>query len=297
MKNKIHEAFQQIHAEESLKNGTKAFLQEQRKTLSQKRPARYRYIALASFCLFFLLIGFGGWRLYFTPTAAISIDINPSLELSVNRFNRVLSVTGYNSDGKELASSLEVKYMDCDDAIDKIVASDRIKDLLAGDEVLTITVSGKNTRQCRRIYSHAETSAKENQNTYCYMADHEDTEEAHHLGLSSGKYQAFLKLQSLGSDITAEEVKDMTMKEIHDLIHSLSGEEDKSGQHHSEQQTNRQNTSAASTHHQETHTASTSRHHQSTQSTSSGHHRQSTQNNSGERHSRSSHNSRRNHHE
>lgn len=297
MKNKIHEAFQQIHAEESLKNDTKAFLQEQRKTLSQKRPARYRYIALASFCLFFLLIGFGGWRLYFTPTAAISIDINPSLELSVNRFNRVLSVTGYNSDGKELASSLEVKYMDCDDAIDKIVASDRIKDLLAGDEVLTITVSGKNTRQCRRIYSHAETSAKENQNTYCYMADHEDTEKAHHLGLSSGKYQAFLKLQSLGSDITAEEVKDMTMKEIHDLIHSLSGEEDKSGRHHSEQQTNRQNTSAASTHHQETHTASTSRHHQSTQSTSSGHHRQSTQNNSSERHSRSTHNSRKNHHE
>lgn len=272
----------------SFRNSEKLFLK-------RDQPDTVILLLLLSVC--FPFDRFGGWQLYFTPTAAISIDINPSLELSVNRFNRVLSVTGYNSDGKELASSLEVKYMDCDDAIDKIVASDRIKDLLAGDEVLTITVSGENINQCRRIYSHAETSAKENQNTYCYMADHEDTKEAHHLGLSSGKYQAFLKLQSLGSDITAEEVKDMTMKEIHDLIHSLSGEEDKSGQHHSEQQTNRQNTSAASTHHQETHTASTSRHHQSTQSTSSGHHRQSTQNNSGERHSRSSHNSRRNHHE
>ena len=298
MKNKIHEAFQQIHAEESLKHNTKAFLREQRETPSRPSMFRRRFAILASACLFFLAVGFGGWRIYFTPTASVSIDINPSLELSVNRFNKVLAVTGYNTDGKELASSLQVKYMDCEDAIDKIVASDRVKDLLSGDEVLTITVSGENTSQCRRIYSHAETSTKESQNTYCYMADHEDTEEAHHLGLSSGKYQAFLRLQSLGSDITAEEVKDMTMKEIHDLIHSLSGEDDESGQqHHSEQQKNRQDTSTAGTHHQETHTASTSRHHQSTQSTSSSHHRQSTQNNSGESHSRSIHNSRRNHHE
>lgn len=298
MKNKIHDAFQQIHAEESLKNNTKAFLREQRGASSRPNMFRRRFAILASACLFFLAVGFGGWRIYFTPTASVSIDINPSLELSVNRFNKVLAVTGYNTDGKELASSLQVKYMDCEDAIDKIVASDRVKDLLSGDEVLTITVSGENTSQCRRIYSHAETSTKESQNTYCYMADHEDTEEAHHLGLSSGKYQAFLRLQSLGSDITAEEVKDMTMKEIHDLIHSLSGEDDESGQqHHSEQQKNRQDTSTAGTHHQETHTASTSRHHQSTQSTSSSHHRQSTQNNSGESHSRSIHNSRRNHHE
>lgn len=298
MKNKIHDAFQQIHAEESLKHNTKAFLREQREASFRPNMFRRRFAILASACLFFLTVGFGGWRIYFTPTASVSIDINPSLELSVNRFNKVLAVTGYNTDGKELASSLQVKYMDCEDAIDKIVTSDRVKDLLSGDEVLTITVSGENTSQCRRIYSHAETSTKESQNTYCYMADHEDTEEAHHLGLSSGKYQAFLRLQSLGSDITAEEVKDMTMKEIHDLIHSLSGEDDESGQqHHSEQQKNRQDTSTAGTHHQETHTASTSHHHQSTQSTSSSHHRQSTQNNSGESHSRSIHNSRRNHHE
>lgn len=298
MKNKIHDAFQQIHAEESLKHNTKAFLREQRETPSRPSMFRRRFAVLVSACLFFLAVGFGGWRIYFTPTASVSIDINPSLELSVNRFNKVLAVTGYNSDGEELASSLQVKYMDCEDAIDEIVASDRVKDLLSGDEVLTITVSGENTSQCRRIYSHAETSTKESENTYCYMADHEDTEEAHHLGLSSGKYQAFLRLQALGSDITAEEVKDMTMKEIHDLIHSLSGEDDESGQqHHSGQQKNRQNTSTAGTHHQETHTASTSRHHQNTQSTSSGHHRQNTQNDSGENHSQSTHNSRRNHHE
>ena len=297
MKNKIHEAFQQIHAEESLKTDTKIFLQEKRKTLSRKKPVRYRYIALASFCLFFLLIGFGGWRLYFTPTAAISIDINPSLELSVNRFNKVLSIKGYNIDGKQLADSLHLKYMDYEEAVDKIVQSQEIKDLLSDDEVLTFTVSGKNNQQRKQIFSNINTSAKKNENTYCYMADEKDTEEAHHLGLSTGRYQALLKLQSLGSDLTAEDVKNMTMKEIHDLIHSLSGEDTSSGQHHSEEHTNRQNTSSStSTHHQETHTASSSTHHQETQSTSSYHH-QSEQKDSGSEHSRNRHNSEENHHE
>ena len=30
-----------------------------------------------------------------TPTAYISIDINPSLELGINRFDRIVSVEGY----------------------------------------------------------------------------------------------------------------------------------------------------------------------------------------------------------
>ena len=41
--------------------------------------------------------------LYFTPIAEISIDINPSIELRVNRFDQVISVDGLNGDGQALA--------------------------------------------------------------------------------------------------------------------------------------------------------------------------------------------------
>ncbi len=50
----------------------------------------------------------------------------------------------------------------------------------------------------------------------------EEVEEAHDVGLSYGKYKAYLKIKSLDPDITLEQVQEMTMKEIHDLIHSLS---------------------------------------------------------------------------
>ena len=99
--------------------------------------------------------------------------------------------------------------------------------------------------------SNIKTSTKKDQNTYCYLTDEEDAKEAHQLGLSSGKYQALLKLQSLGSDITAEKIKNMTMKEIHDLIHSLSEKKESSGHHSSQTCENR---------HQSTHKKK-SRHH------------------------------------
>lgn len=54
-------------------------------------------------CLLLLLSG-GGYWVYFLPTAKIDIDINPSVALSINRFNKVLSVEGYNAGGQALAA-------------------------------------------------------------------------------------------------------------------------------------------------------------------------------------------------
>ena len=54
---------------------------------------------LACLALVVALLGGGGW-LWFTPTASVSVDINPSLELRLNRFSRVVAVEGANADGQ-----------------------------------------------------------------------------------------------------------------------------------------------------------------------------------------------------
>ena len=48
-------------------------------------------------------------------------------------------------------------------------------------------------------------------------------EEAGELGLSWGKYQAFLALQALDPSVTPQEVRDMSMREIRDRLEELSG--------------------------------------------------------------------------
>ena len=151
------------------------------------------------------------------------MDINPSLELGVNRFDKVVYVIGWNDDGRELASSLDLKYMDYDKALEQIMDSEEISYLLSGDGVMTVAVVGDNETQCGRLLSGVRSCTAGQGNAYCYSASAEELEEAHKLGLSYGKYRAFLELLELDPDISPQQVNSMTMREIWDTIESLSG--------------------------------------------------------------------------
>ena len=54
------------------------------------------------------------------------MDINPSIELSVNRFDRVIAVTGFNEDGQVLSRELDVKYKDYAQAVEQVLCYDSV---------------------------------------------------------------------------------------------------------------------------------------------------------------------------
>ena len=56
-------------------------------------------------------------------------------------------------------------------------------------------------------------------------------DQAHELGMSCGKYRAFLQLQELDPTITPEQVQNMTMREIRDLLNQLGTQPVESGGH------------------------------------------------------------------
>ena len=222
MNEKLREAFDQIQAEEALKSSTKAFLREKTQGYTKARSVRPRAQMYAAVCACLLLLLFGGHWLFFTPTSEISIEINPYFELSVNRFDRVISVKGLNADGRELMASLDIKYRNYADAINRILENERISLLLSRDEVMTITVTGKNEAQYSEILSGIETCTADRQNTYCHYSSSEAVAAAHREGMSCGKYRAYLQLKALDPDISPEDVQNMTMRELLDLIDSLS---------------------------------------------------------------------------
>lgn len=221
MNDRIKEAFDQVRADEDLKNKTKAYLAQKTRgyTRSAKRSP-WLYAAAVCACLLFLLIG--GPLLYFTPTSVISIDINPSLELNVNRFDRVISVNALNADGQNLAAAFNLKNRNYKNALELILENQNVISLLAGDEILAITVTGSDETQSVRIFSDLETYTAEHSNIHCYHSSTTEVADAHESGLSCGKYRAYLELKSLDPDITPEAVQSMTMREIQDLLYSLS---------------------------------------------------------------------------
>lgn len=226
MDDKIKAAFDAVHADEELKNKTRSFVAQKTRGYAARRALNYRRILPAAAVACFALILFAGINLYFTPTARIDIEINPSLELGINRFDKVVSVNPLNDDGKKLAESLDIKFAGYDEALRKILDNKIVESLLLDNGVMTVTVVETNTTQSADILSEVRTCVKDYDNVYCHSASSEEVSAAHKLELSCGKYQAFLELQELDPDITPDDIRNMTMREIQELIADLSGNGD-----------------------------------------------------------------------
>lgn len=223
-KEKLKVAFDQVRAEEELKERTKEYLSEKVYARKKKRISPLRNFAAAAACALLVFLA-GGSYLYFTPTAYISVDINPSLELGINRFDRIVSVTGYNEDGKALADSLDLKYMDYSDALESLLADQDMEVYLSDNADVVLTVAGKSENQSSQILETVESCASSHENVHCHSGDTEEIHHAHNAGLSFGKYQAYLTLKGLDPSVTLEEIQDMTMSQIRELIQEYSQED------------------------------------------------------------------------
>lgn len=220
MDDKLREAFAAVHAEPELKAAARAAVARRaaRRRVVRRRPLS---LALATACVVFLVLG-GGW-LWFAPAARIGIDVNPSLELAVNRFDRVVAVEGCNADGAALAQTLDLTFMPYEDAVEVVLQSETVAELLAGDAVVEIAVAGADETRCARLLEGVRTCTAGQGNAHCYRTDAEEWEEAHALGLSCGRYRAYRELAALDPAVTPEEVNAMSMREIRDRIAELSG--------------------------------------------------------------------------
>lgn len=243
MQNKLKVILDQVTAEEELKEKTREFLKQKRSQASFPPLRVLPRLVPAAACLV-LLIASGCW-LYFVPTATISIDINPSLELELNRFDRVVGLTGYG-DGEALAQTLSVTHLDYDTAMEQIMQSQQIADLLSQDAVMTVGVIGSDNAQTTRLLASVESHAAQQENTYCYQAHQDEVEHAHELGMSYGKYYALLELEALDADVTPEQVKDMTMGEIWEMKEHCENHTDQSESEQAECETESQHQSHGS---------------------------------------------------
>lgn len=217
MRDRLQCAFSTVRAEENLKAKTLAAVA--RRSQRQKRKP----LAWAAACLIFLLAMVGG-GLFFTPVLVISIDINPSLELTVNRFNRVIGVEGFNEEGRELAQKIRMPFADYSQALTALFSNAEVQALLEQGGHLSVFVACDDEQRGSETLSNVKACAGHRRNVYCHAGGWAEFSAAHEAGLSCGKYRAFLKLQALDPDVAPEDVQELTMREIQERIAEISGE-------------------------------------------------------------------------
>lgn len=66
--------------------------------------------AFVAAACFVLVLG-GTAVAYNIPTTYLSVDVNPSIEYSINMFNRVLSAEGVNDDGTKIVDEIDLKNL------------------------------------------------------------------------------------------------------------------------------------------------------------------------------------------
>ena len=225
MRDQLKRALDCVQAEEALKAQTRDYIAHKTRGYRVRPTARPARLAAAAACLLLLLTGAGGWACL-TPTSTVSIDVNPSLELNVNRFDRVVSVTGLNEEGEALANTVDVQFLPCVSAVEQVLESQDMAAYLTQDPAVAITVVGNSQNQQERLLNSLENSSVVQNGAYCCALAPEEAQAARQLGLSYGKYAAYLSVQALDPSITPEEIQKMSMREIRALLETLSGRDE-----------------------------------------------------------------------
>ena len=116
------------------------------------KAAFWKRAALAAAaCLALVLVGVGGYRWYAEPTALVSVDVNPSVELELNRFDTVMAARGVNADGQALLESVPVAGKTYAEAMDALASSEAFSRYVSDDSYVEITVVCDDAEQARTL--------------------------------------------------------------------------------------------------------------------------------------------------
>ncbi len=174
---------------------------------------------------------------YKTPYSYVSLDVNPSIEYSLNRFDKVISVTAVNDDGQEILNELELDKLEnqkIEDAVAETVnqiSEDGYFDNIIDNDIdggIIIATSGedqeKSDELAEKLQESLETEIEEIDEDITLetiSVGFERVQKAKELGVTPGKLNLVEKLQNSSSNpesIILEEWLNKPVKEIMSAI-------------------------------------------------------------------------------
>ncbi len=179
-----------------------------------RRHRRAPLVAALAACLVLAALGIGGVAWAWQPYAYVAIDVNPSVELGINRFDRVASTRAYNDDGAQVLKEADVDGMVYEDAIDAL--DDALRTYLQDGAVVQMTVVCSDEAAASELETVGTRclDAGGTGQVHCSHASEEEHRAAASAGIGIGKYRVWQELVDAGVDITADEASAMTMREL-----------------------------------------------------------------------------------
>ena len=234
LEQRVREAFDEVSLPPEVRARTLAAIDDlvqPREASPSKPPAprivkwRRAAIALAA-CLVLAAVGLVGSRLYFEETAFVGIDVNPSIELGINRFDIVVSAKAYTEDGEALLRDVSVTGKPYDSAVATLTSSTAFAPYLESDAYIAISVASNDAGQSDTLRTQSDACLRRLPcEGSCHTVDAETRAAASAAGMGAGRYQAALRLLELDGSLTLEDCASMSMHELRSRIAALEGGE------------------------------------------------------------------------
>lgn len=116
------------------------------------KPKRFLYAPILRLLIVFVLsVGFFH-SIVTKAETKVTIDINPSIEFTVNCYDKVVGVKAYNDAGEEFLSKLNINYCSTDEAIQRILTLAEDLDYLSEEDSNAILYSISSMSTCKYEY-------------------------------------------------------------------------------------------------------------------------------------------------
>lgn len=203
-----------------------ALLEEENKNVKPFKT-RWIYRAASIAAVFILLIGIG-WYQFLAVDSVVGLDVNPSLEFTVNRQNRVTDVKTYNKDARKVVKSLDLKNVEVHTAVSAVLGSMLQNGYIDSNRnTVLLTVQNKDGKKARtlekdlladinEVLSGAGTEGKLVSQTIADSKDLTELSEKYHI--SCGKMKLIKSIISKDDTYSPEELSRMSVQRLMELV-------------------------------------------------------------------------------
>lgn len=222
MKNRIRSAFGEIQADKGLIDNTAAYLKRESAKRQPKNKSYFMPKLVGTFMAMAVVIaGIFSYNLYSTADAYVSIDVNPSLELTLNRFDRVIATYAFNGDGESILSKADLSGKSYEDAAGLIISFMEAKGYFLNNALVSVTVQAASSERERLLCSALQRLIDEQVQTVgaasqveVFPVSAEVWGKARGCNLSPAKYLAIQELMEVDEEATLEAYTDSSIRQI-----------------------------------------------------------------------------------
>jgi len=192
-----------------------------------------KYIPAAA--MFVFCIGLLSFLIYAstTPYSYVNLDINPSLEIAVNRFDYIIDIKAMNEDGKMLIKGKSLIGQPFRQGVGLLLQQlEEEKYLEAeGQKTLLFTIVSEDSKKIREFDAaisdavSVRLQARENLEAYIIHTNQETRRNAARENVSSGRYLLLQELEErVGEDVDPETLRDTSVNQLVRMVREKSPE-------------------------------------------------------------------------